>query len=103
MWLVRTKTDEVVGFTIPWTETEITRFRKTVPSFEELKERCKPMRDEYGVFDGWSSRFVQDDAAIYLTAELHSKFLYLTYEDEPIWADFFEPFNDDIKENSFEK
>lgn len=74
MWLVCTKSEEIVGFTLPMGITD--------------PEKCKPVREEYGNYDGWSSGYPDSSYEIILTGELHSKFPYLTYESEPLWVDF---------------
>lgn len=84
MWIVCTKTDEIIGFTLPMGVTD--------------KEKCKPIREEYGQYDGWGSRYPDSSYEIILTGELHSKFLYLTYESEPLWVDVVEPV-DSLKTN----
>ena len=78
MWIVRTKNDEVIGFSMPF-------------KYDSAKELAKPVREEFGNYDGWGSRFPDYSFEINLTAELHSKFPYLTYESEPLWVDFFDP------------
>lgn len=76
MWIVCTKTDDIIGFTLPMGVSN--------------KEDAKPIREEYGNYDGWGSPYPDSSYEIILTGELHSKFPYLTYESEPLWVDFID-------------
>lgn len=76
MWIVCTKTDDIIGFTLPIGVSN--------------KEDVKPIREEHGIYDGWGPRCVDSSYEIVLTGELHSKFPYLTYESEPLWVEFID-------------
>ena len=76
MWIVCTKTDDIIGFTLPIGVSN--------------KEDAKPVREENGIYDGWGPRYADSSYEIILTRELHSKFPYLTYESEPLWVEFID-------------
>ncbi len=98
MWIVRTKNSNVLGFYLPDSNyigacNERRRQLGQPPtSFEKWKQLSKPIRsdcpDSYG---GWASPWCDEHRVIDLTIELHSKFPYLDYHDEPLWVDMYDP------------
>lgn len=98
MWIVRTKNMDVLGFYLPDSNyiggCNETRQKHGRPpfSFEEWKQFSKPIRSDCeDSYDGWDSRWCDEPRVIDLTIELHSKFPYLDYYDEPLWVDMFDP------------
>lgn len=98
MWIVRTKDSSVLGFYLPdsdyiGTVNEKRRQLGQQPvSFETWKQQSKPIRSDCpDSYEGWASPWCDKPRVIDLTVELHSKFPYLDYYDEPLWVDMFDP------------
>ena len=98
MWIVRTKDSSVLGFYLPDSDyigvvNEKRRQLGQQPvSFETWKQQSKPIRSDCpDSYEGWASPWCDKPRVIDLTVELHSKFPYLDYYDEPLWVDMFDP------------
>lgn len=98
MWIVRTKDSSVLGFYLPDSDyigvvNEKRRQLGQQPvSFETWKQQSKPVRSDCpDSYEGWASPWCDKPRVIDLTVELHSKFPYLDYYDEPLWVDMFDP------------
>lgn len=98
MWIVRTKNNNVLGFYLPDSnyigavDERRRQLGQQPNSFEKWKQLSKPIRcDGPDSYDGWDSRWCDEPRVIDLTIELHSKFPYLDYYDEPLWVDMFDP------------
>ena len=98
MWIVRTKNYDVLGFYLPDSNyidkcNEYRQKHGQLPfSFEEWKQFSKPIRSDCeDSYDGWSSTWCDESRVIDLSIELHSKFPYLDYYDEPLWVDMYDP------------
>lgn len=96
MWIVRTKNGDVLGFYLPdFNYISIVNERnkqlgRPSTSFEEWKQRSKPIRSDCeNSYDGWDSHWCDESRVINLTMELHSKFPYLDYYDEPLWIEMW--------------
>lgn len=98
MWIVRTKDSSVLGFYLPDSDyigvvNEKRRQLGQQPvSFETWKQQSKPIRSDCpDSYEGWASPWCDKPRVIDLTVELHSKFPYLDYYDEPLWVEMFDP------------
>jgi hypothetical protein len=98
MWIVRTKDSSVLGFYLPDSDyigavNEKRRQLGQQPvSFETWKQQSKPIRSDCpDSYEGWASPWCDEHRVIDLTVELHSKFPYLDYYNEPLWVDMFDP------------
>lgn len=99
MWIVCGKDDRIYGYAVGTIKEKNLIFKEN--SFEEQKIVYKPVRSDCpednlptrmsdkGI--GWFSRATDIFGMVDLTSELHSKFLYLTYDNDPLWIDFFDP------------